>query len=49
MDINLNPLDEYVKTIKRNTNFLKRLISPRISIPLFMICLMVVSIIVLTR
>jgi hypothetical protein len=46
---NLNPLEEYVKNIKRNTNFLNSLLSPKISIPLFAVCIMIIGVIAIVR
>jgi hypothetical protein len=46
---NLNPLDELVNKIKGNTNFLNRLFSPRVSIPLIAISLMVLGVIIISR
>jgi len=46
---NINPLEEYVNIIKRNTNFLNRLLSPKVSISLIAICLMVIGLIVIIK
>jgi|GEM_PF-5915649 len=45
MYMNINPLDEYIKVIKQNTNFLNRILTPKISIPLFAIFLTIVGVI----
>jgi hypothetical protein len=45
---NINPLDEYVNKIRGNTNFLNRLLSPRVSIPLIAI-IMVIGVIAIAR
>jgi len=41
---NLDLLDEYVNNIRGNTNFLCILLSPKVSLPLFAICLMLIVI-----
>ncbi len=46
---NINPLEEYVNTIKSNANFLNRLLSPRVSIPLIAIFVMIIGVIVIAR
>jgi len=46
---NLNPLDEYVNNIKGNINFLRNLLSPKVSLPLFAVCLMVIGLISIAR
>lgn len=46
---NINPLEDYINTIKRNTNFLNRLLSPKISISLIAIFVMVIGLIVVIR
>ena len=45
MYVNINPLEEYVKIIKQNTNFLNRLLTPKISIPLFTIFITIIGVI----
>jgi len=45
MNLDINPLEEYVNIIKQNTQFLNRLLTPRISIPLFAIFLTIVGVI----
>jgi hypothetical protein len=49
MYVKISPLDEYVQTIKSNTDFLNRLLSPRIGISLFAIFVMVIGVIAITR
>jgi len=46
---NINPLEEYVNIIKGNTNFLNHLLSPRVSIPLIAICIMVIGVVAIVR
>jgi len=45
MYTNIYPLEEYVKVIKQNTNFLNRLLTPKISVPLFTIFMTIIGVI----
>jgi len=45
MNLNINPLEEYVNIIKQNTNFLYRLLTPRIGIPVFAIFITIIGVI----
>lgn len=47
MNLDINPLDDYVKIIKRNANFLNRLLTPKISVPLITLLLAIIGVIVL--
>jgi hypothetical protein len=49
MNLDINPLEEYINSIKRNTNFLHRLLTPKISIPLLAIFITVISVIALNN
>ena len=46
---NFNPVEEYVQVIKQNANFLNRLLSPKIGLPLLAFGIMVVGLIVIVR
>ena len=46
---NLNPLDELVDNIKGNTNYIRNLLSPKVSLPLIALCLMVIGVISIAR
>jgi hypothetical protein len=47
MNLDTNPLDDYVKSILQNANFLSRLLTPKISVPLIALLLMIIGVIVL--
>jgi len=49
MDHNYNPIEKYVNTIKGNINFLTRLFSPKVSIPIIAVCIMVIGLIAFIR
>jgi hypothetical protein len=42
---NYSPIEEYVNTIKGNINFLSRLFSPKVSIPIIFVFIMVIGLI----
>lgn len=43
-----NPLEEYVKIIKQNADFLNRILTPRISLPIIAIFVTVIGFIAFT-
>jgi hypothetical protein len=45
---NINPVEEYVKIIKQNADFLNRLLTPKISIPFFAIFVTIIGVIALS-
>ncbi len=47
MTININPLEEYVNIIVQNTNFLNRILTPKIGISVFAIFLTIIGVIAL--
>ena len=47
MNLDINPLEEYVNRIKQNTNFLNRILTPKISIPLFAVFFTIIGVIVI--
>lgn len=49
MYTNMNPLDEYVKSVKSNAAFIKRLISPQIGLPMLAIFLTIIGVLALAK
>jgi hypothetical protein len=47
MTVNMNPLEDYVNIIKQNTNFLNRLLTPKIGITVVAIFTTIIGVIVI--
>lgn len=45
----MNPLDEYIKTIKQNSEFIRKLLSPQVSVSLLLVSLAVLGVLVIAR
>jgi len=46
---NMNPLDDYVKSVKNNAAFLKRLLSPKVGIPVLAFFLTIIGMLALVK